>query len=1483
MPSILDGIDNKNSLKQPTKPKVSLRGFDDADAVKDLIYSNVLKAAKTLEPISNAKHTLKLSNVRYENIKDYSLADQKKAILEGDSLTNRLKGDWTLHNAIDNSVIDARPNTTIANIPHMTRRGTFIVNGNEYTLSNQMRLKPGIYTREKENGEVESHINIQPGKGISHRYFLDPSTGIFKINIGQSKVPIIPVLRALGASDKELKEAWGAELLAINSGKDDPGVIDKIYSKLVRHATAANSEEKRQTLVKTLLKTELDPEVTRRTLGTPYSNLSKEAIIDTTKKLLQVSRGEVAPDDRDHLAFQTFLGPEDLIAERVSKDKSVMRQLLWKSFIRNNIQHIQPGVLTKQINHAIMGSGLGQPLEEINPSDVFDQMGRVSRLGEGGIGSMDSVPDSSRNVHPSQFNFVDYIRTPESVKAGIDTRLAHGTKKGDDGNLYAAFNDIKTGKVVYKTPQEVSDLVVAFPNELNKDKPLVAAMVNGKTKFVPREDVDYEVPSMEGTFSPLANMIPGKSGTKGQRVAMGSRFLAQALPLLDAESPNVQSTVPGTDYSFEYMYGKQMGAVRTDKAGKVVKITPDAITVKNEDGTVQEHQIYNNHPYNRKTQTHNTPVVKEGDFVKPSQLLAKSTYTDNNGVTALGKNARIAYIPYKGLNYEDAFAISESFAKKMSSIHLYQHEHEWQPNMKKGKKTFISTFPNKYDKEILNKVDDDGVVKQGQLVHFGDPLVLTVQEKDPSYSQIHKARGVSFSDKTLVWDHHDVGEVTDVAKTKKGVVVAVKAYSPMQEGDKLSSRFGGKGVLAKLIPDDEMPVGEDGKPFEVLSNPLGIISRSNPITIIEAALGKIAAVTGKKYKLEDFKNIEDLTQYAMDELNKHGMKDLETITDPKSGTKIPNVFTGSNFMLKLHHTSASKGQGRGIGSYTAEQTPAKGGQDGSKRLSLLDSTALLSHSGTEVLRDASAIRGQRNDEYWQMFMSGFRPPEPTVPLVYRKFVANLQASGINPVRKGGQVHIMALTNKDVNKLAGNRFIQNANTVDWKEGLRPIKGGLFDPVLTGGHGSESKWAAIKLFEPMPNPVFEEPIRRLLGLTQKQLEEVIAGKKGIGQSGQTYIPSKEDDLFGYGTGPDGLFKALKSIKLDSAISQAQAEIKGSKKTIRDAAIRKLGYLKAAKRLNIHPSEWMLNAVPVLPPIFRPVSVLSGTKAQMVADSNYLYKELFDANSNLEALSKHVDDVSEERLSVYNAFKGVTGLGDPIQPKNQERKVQGILKSVFGNAPKHSQVQRSLLGSSVDLVGRAVITPNPDLDMDHVGLPETMAWRVYTPFIVRRLVRNGMPRLQAAKAVKDQSAIARKAMLDEMSDRPVIINRAPVLHKFGIMASWPILTKGDVLQISPIVTKGFGADFDGDAMQYHVPATDEARDEAIHKMMPSKNLISPSGFKAHYLPSMEFIGGLHKSSTGKDNKKKTRTFASMKDVVNAYKSGEIAIDQPVEIIKH
>ena len=1482
MPSVLDAFKPAQlPLKAPAPPRMfssraptGSREFGDSAAVRQAIYDRVRTEAQAIKPVSNASgYTLQLADVDYDDDeKDISIADQKLALLEKRNLSRSLRGTWQLVDDASGEVLDNK-RATLARVPYFTNRGTFIRKGNEYTLSHQMRLRPGLYHRTKDNGELEAHVNVMGGR--QQHLFLEPETGIFKMEVDKAKIPLVSVLRALGASDKEVRAAWG-DLAAVNFQKSSPADLSKIYKKFVSGGSATDARSRQEAIANAFAKMELDPRITERTLGKPYKHVTVESLLASSRKLLAIrNRDDPAAlakfglepaeaDDRDSLAFMNFLGPEDLLAERISKARKRMHTELWKATARKNVQKIPVGLLGGGLDVGSAGWALSQPLEGINPAHIFEQQSRVSKMGEGGIGSARSVPTESRNVQSSHFGFIDPVMTPESERAGVDLRMARRARKGRDGKIYTQVRDVKSGQMTWQDPESVTASVLAFPGELGKGKSRVAAMMDGKVQYVSPEKVDYEISDMEDSFSFLTNMVPMKSAVKAQRSLMAARMLTQALPLVNAEAPLVQAGIPGEEGSFEGRYGNKMGAISAAHGGVVTQVTPDELTVKYNNGDTETIEMYNNYPYNRKTYIHQDAVVKQGEAFSKGQLLAKSNFVDDTGTTALGLNTRVAYVPFRGLNFEDALVVSESYAKRLLSQHMYKSAVDFsEEKVRTSKAGFTAMFPGKFSRDILEKMDDDGVVKPGAIVKNGDPLALVIRERERTANQVSRGRASKFSDQTHKWSHHAPGIVTDVAKTKSGILVTVKSTTAAKVGDKLSGRYGDKGVISEIIPDDEMPVFADGQSAELLVNPLSVISRTNPAQMVEAALGKIAAKTGKPYKIRDFGDIEDLTAFAMQELEANGLQDLETITDPTTGRKINDVFVGNRFFMKLHHLAETKGSGRSLGSYTAEGRPSKGGEEGAKTIGMLELGALLSHGATETIRDAHLVRGQMNPDYWSAFQAGYKPPTPKVPMVYEKFVNQLKAVGINPVREGTRTHLMAMTDKDIDRLAGDREITSSVTVDWRAGLKPLKGGLFDPKLTGGHGG-NQWSFIRLAEPLPSPAMQEPIMRVLGLTEPAFRKVLSG---------------EQELNGH-TGARAIAYALDKIKVPQAIEQARQDIESSKTTLRNAAVRRLRYLKGAEKMKIHPREWLLSRVPVLPPAFRPVSVMQGSSQPMVSDPNYLYKDLFEANKNLRENAKRSDDIGEERLATYDAFKAVTGLGEPITATAKEKNIRGILGEVFGKNPKYSVVQRKLLSATTDFVGRAAITPNPDLDMDKVGLPEEKAWDIYQPLIIRHLSKRGVQKLDAARAVKDRSDIARKAMMKIMEERPVVVNRAPVLHRYGVMAFWPQLVKNDTMQVSPLVVGGFGADFDGDAMQYHVPISDEAVDEAITKLLPSRNLFSAASFGVHYKPSQEYTGGLHAASTSK-SRKSPKTFSSKAEAIRAYRRGEINAGQQVVIL--
>jgi hypothetical protein len=794
----------------PRRDPRGLRGFGDADTIRARIHDQVRAAAAAIPPIRNQRHTLTLEDVGYEGAGRHGVNDWKQAILGGRSLGSRLRGTWVLRDNETGGIVDQK-RSTIATVPYLTGHGTFIQNGTEYTLAHQLRLRPGVFTRRQANGELEAHVNVMPGQGLAHRIYMEPETGVFRLKVGQSKMPLMALLRAMGASERQLRNAWGDNYQA-NMLKDDPAVITKLHGRLVRNPDPTRTPEQEVRAAFEAMK--LDPEVIRRTLGKPYDRVSLDQMLDTTSKLKAINRGEAEPDDRDHLAYMTAMGPEDLLSERVGRDRMLLGKTLWKASMTGGLQHVPPELLTRGINAAILSSGLGQPTEGINPAMIFDQQARISRLGTGGIPSLDAIPVEARNVQPSHFGLVDPLVTPESLHVGVDSRVTQAAQKGDDGRLYAPFRNVRTGRLEYRSAQDLADAVIAFPGELQTQKPHVSALVGGKTRDVPRAQVQYELPNMDDAFSAISNLVPMKSTVKGQREVMAGRMITQALPVQNPQAPLVQAGIKGSpDDSYEARYGRHLGALHSDVAGTIEHVDParGLIRVRGDDGQLREHELYVNYPYNRKTYIHQTPVVGPGDRIAPGALLARSNYTDQHGVAALGLNARTAYVPFRGLNFEDAIVVSASMARRMASEHMYQHSLAAEDGITASKKAHISSFPGRFDRRMLDAIDNDGVVKPGTVVQYGDPLITAIKERERTHGALSRGRQASWADHSEIWKHHVPGEVTDVAKTPKGIVVSVKSLNPMEVGDKmcydpmtsLLTRTGWKPV-AEVIAEDEL-------------------------------------------------------------------------------------------------------------------------------------------------------------------------------------------------------------------------------------------------------------------------------------------------------------------------------------------------------------------------------------------------------------------------------------------------------------------------------------------------------------------------------------------------------------------------------------------------------------------------------------------------------------------------------------------------------
>ncbi len=622
------------------------------------------------------------------------------------------------------------------------------------------------------------------------------------------------------------------------------------------------------------------------------------------------------------------------------------------------------------------------------------------------------------------------------------------------------------------------------------------AVRGNRIEEVPHDEVDFELPSTHNFFSSHINLIPMQSAVQGPRLFYGARFFNQAMPVKNPQAPWVQNKPSDSDRSFDELMGDRAGTFRAEAPGTVSRVTPKDIHLKLDTGEEKKIPIYHNFSFNRKTAVHSTPIVKAGDKVAPGQLLAHSNFTDKNGTLAMGRNARIGLVAYKGHSQDDAVVISEDFAKNLVSEHLYNYEQEFDEQVKGGLDHYISLFPTKFTTKQLANLDDDGVVKEGTVLKHGEPMVLATKPRAISSAssqlgKLSKALRDARADAAQFWEHEEDGVVTDVVKTPKGAQVYVQTYQPTKVGDKLTQRSGNKGVVSKIIPTDHMPRTADGKPLDVLLNHLGLPSRVNASLLYEILLGKVAEKNGQPYKLPAFNGKgEKWFDFVKGELDKHGMKSTEEVWDPQMNRKLERPITvGNAFMMKLHHTASSKISARGVGSYSSDQQPARGSgeQAQSKRLSGLETTSLLSSGAYNTLREASSLRGARNDEYWRELRAGHKPHDPGTPFVFQKFRALMAGAGLRTHEHAkGKIRLGPFTDRDLEDKKPVE-IENGELVDLNT-LEPTKKGLFDPTLVAGN----RWGKIKIPHAVPNPAFQNQLCQLLGLKEKELRAIIAGE-------------------------------------------------------------------------------------------------------------------------------------------------------------------------------------------------------------------------------------------------------------------------------------------------------------------------------------------------------------------------------------------------------
>lgn len=1409
----------------------------------DALKKNVHKAISSFFPYENKFRKLELHNIEIDDkLSPNDIKSQEAAKLKGRTWGIPVYGDISLIDKETGKTID-RKKIKLLTLPKLTPRYGYIVGGHEWQPGYLWKLKSGVYATIRDNGVLNAEFNLAKPFARENRINVpfDPESRKLNLNYATSNVPLYSVLKTLGVSDAEMKKAWGEDIYKANVSKNPEKDVLKLYSKIAQRGykvPGADADPKKaaEAVRRAFFDTGLLPDTTKRALGKGFKFVDGDALLRASKRVISIARGESKPEDRNSLVFKELVGTEDFLHDILQRP-SVTRKI--KSKIENNIMNknevdkiVLRDLFNRPVNEFFTKSDMSALNMQLNPLDMLSGSTHTTiKSSEGGIKNDKAIRTNMKLVNQSHMGFLDPIHTPESEETGITLYLPQGVKKEGREAKVIAY-DLKKRKPVKLTPAELHSEKVVLPDQVSWTAKGPVAL--GKTvKVKDPEDGEiledklssarYVLMSPQGLFDSSSNLIPFLHNDQGNRSMMAAKQMNQAVPLAHREEPLVQTAATGSKIgrTWEKVIGKVFSA-HSPVNGKVVRLEKDEIgnvdrIVIRDAKTKKLHKvdIYNHFPLNdNRSFLHNEPRVSVGDEVKEGQLLADSNFT-KNGTLSMGTNLHVAYIPYKGYNFEDGIVISESAAKKLSSAHMYKMSHNLDPKtdtMSRSKLiSYAAVNPTaKITKEQAAKLDKDGVIRPGAVVEPGDVLIAAVGKQDISGQRAvlnAKLKGVisPIKNKSLIWDKDHKGKVVKVVRhpAGKGATIYVKTVEPAQIGDKIIGRHGNKGIITRILKDEDMPRvgGPDGKPIEVALNPSGVVSRINVGQLLETAVSKAAEKKNMPFVVKNFPTSKvDSAHLVKTILKKEGISDVDSVYDPETKKKLSDkVLTGKQYILKLHHQVEKKLSARSYGpNYTLDQVPASGGHTSGQSMDQYGFYTLLAHGADSNIREMATYKAEQQldknraeTDFWDRIMTNRPLPPPRPTFAYRKFENMLRAAGINIRKDGHKLQLTPLTDEGIKRISGGAIKDGRLALRGKDATE-LKGGLFDPKTTGGlpnaPGKGLKWAHFDLAEPVPNPAFLPsgtylgPIAALTDLSAKDIDDIMTGKKKLNGK----------------YGGAALKDALSKINVDEELKKVKEELPKLKGSALDKAMRKRKYLEALKGLKMRPDEaYILTKLPIIPPVFRPIVPLPNGNLR-VDDINLLYRNVAHLNAQLKDLPKELPDEEKNplRAQLYDAVKATWGLGGkPVY--DSDRKVRGILDLITGDKPKNSYFQSKIMSRRQDMSMRSTIIPEPAMSLDEVGIPRDAALTLYKPFIIRNLVTKfGYTPLRARKALKEGEPIVDRALKMATEERPILLKRDPALHKFSVQAFKPKIVEGKAIQIHPLVTGGYNADFDGDS---------------------------------------------------------------------------------------
>lgn len=1016
------------------------------DSWREFVETGLSEIFAELNPIED--YTGQKLELRF---KDYRFDEPKTG--ERDAKENNLTFEAPLHANVEltNKVTGEVKEQEIylGDYPWMTDRGTFIINGTERVVVSQLIRSAGVFfTADQVAGRGNYGAKLIPGRG-AWLEFETAANGTIYVKIDRRrKLPVTTLLRALGhGKTSEIKELFKdvdtGEVKYIDATLEkDPSkganeALIEVYRRL-RPGDLATVDNARQMIERMFFDfkrfdySRVGRYKLNQRLGLDIANTAENRtfqmsdLIAIIKEIIRLNNTQEPQDDIDALSNRRIKLVGELVARQFRVGMLRMQRNAMDRMSMIDIENVTPSQLINArpvvaaVREFFASSQLSQLLDEVNPLSELSHKRRLSSMGPGGL-SRDRAGFDVRDAHPTHYGRLCSVETPEGANIGLVLNLAAYARVNEYGFIETPYLKVKNGKVTDEVEyldasQELGEVIADAGAELEKDGSFKEERVSARNNLQPEEVDVSEVTYMDAAHKQIlgstASLVPFIEKNRIDRSLTGSNMQKQAVPLLTPEAPTV-----GTGIEREVAKNTSQLIV-AEGAGEVVRADGDAVEVQYKDG-VKTYELVHFEKSNDERSINQKVAVKRGDKVKAGDILIEGA-SIADGELALGRDLTVAFMPWQGYNMDDAIVLSDRLVKddELTSINIKDYTVEVRET-KLGPEIVTRDIPN-VSEESLRHLDEDGIVQVGSEVKAGDVLVGKITPKgEQELSSEERLLRAIFGEKAK--DVRDTsqrmnnaggGKVVGVRvfsrenghELKAGVLMQIQIFvaqlRKISVGDKLAGRHGNKGVVARILPVEDMPFMEDGTPVDVVLNPLGVPSRMNLGQLFETHLGLAARALGYKVATPPFNGISD--QKISDELEKAGYaRDGKSqLFDGRTGEPFEERTTvGVMHMIKLHHMVSDKIHARSTGPYTMVTQQPLGGkaQNGGQRFGEMEVWALEAYGAANTLQEMLTIKS--DDVYgrakaYESIIKDEPIVGPKLPESFNVLVKELQGLGL---------------------------------------------------------------------------------------------------------------------------------------------------------------------------------------------------------------------------------------------------------------------------------------------------------------------------------------------------------------------------------------------------------------------------------------------------------------------------------------------------------